>query len=244
MKPEKLIMASLRKADNDFDLIQNGDKIAVGISGGKDSSVLLYSLNFYKQISCKNFEVMGIYIDLGFGQENMNELIDYFNNIGVEIKIVPTQIADILNENRKNDKVECSLCSRLRKGALVNASKEYNCNKVAFGHHSDDAIETLFMNMIHGGRIATFSPNMELEGNDIKLIRPLIYAEEYDIARMSRNLNIPISKNVCPNEGHTQRAATKELLKDIYKQYPQAKNNFLVMIKNTENVELWDKNKS
>ena len=240
MKPIKRVLGCVRKADQDFSLIKDNDRIAVGISGGKDSSVLLYCLYLYKMFSKKNYEFCGIYIDLGFGQENMHQIVEYFAKLGVTVHIVPSQISDILDINRSADgRIECSLCSKLRKGALVNAAKELGCNKVAFGHHSDDAVETLFLNMIHGGRIATFKPNMLLERSGVYLIRPLVYAYEKDIARMCRELEIPVSKNKCPNEGYTDRTSMKFILEDLYKKYPEARNNFQLMLRNQEQLDIF-----
>ena len=241
MKAVKKVLGCVRKADQDYAMIHDGDKICVGISGGKDSSALIYSLNLYKQFSKKDFEVIGLYIDLGFGQENIETVIDYFKPLGVEIKVVPSQIYDILKLNTdKEGHIECSLCSKLRKGALINAAKELGCNKIAFGHHSDDAVETLFMNMIHGGRVATFKPNMLLERSGVWLIRPLVYAYESDITKMVKELEIPISKNSCPNAGHTERQATKDMLREIYHNYPEAKNNFQLMLRNQKQLDLFE----
>lgn len=239
MKPLKRVLGSLRKADEDYNLIEIGDSIAVGISGGKDSSVLLYCLYLYQKFSKKDFKIVGIYIDLGFGQKGMEEVQSFFNNFNIEIKTFPSQIYDILKLNTKKDgSIECSICSKLRKGALVNYAKELGCNKMAFGHHSDDAVETLFMNMIHGGRVSTFQPNMYLDRSGMILIRPLIYAYESDIARVCKELGMPISKNTCPNSGHTERQAIKDLLNQIYQNYPEAKNNFQLMLRNQEQLDL------
>ena len=240
MNPVKKVLGCFRKADNDYEMIENGDKIAVGVSGGKDSSVLIHCLHLYKMFSHKEFEVIGIYVDLGFGQEHIEKVVDYFKPYDVPIYIVKTQIYDILKLHLdKNDNIECSLCSKLRKGALVNAAKEYGCNKLALGHHSDDAVETLFMNMINGGRVATFKPKMLLERSGVTLIRPLVYAYENDISRMTTQLNIPVSKNVCPNNGHTERQAMKNMLKQLYKDYPSCKNNFQLMLRNQEQIDLF-----
>ena len=241
MKPIKKVLGCLRKADNDYGMIQDGDRIAVGISGGKDSSILLYCLYLYQMFSKKKYEFMGIYIDLGFGQENIPEITEYFARLGIRIETVPSQISEILDINRdKEGRIECSLCSKLRKGALVNAAKQFGCNKVAFGHHSDDAVETLFMNMIHGGRISTFDPNMLLERSGVYLIRPLVYAYEKDIARMARELEMPISKNKCPNEGYTERTAMKFMMEDLYKKYPEARNNFQLMLRNKKQLSIFE----
>lgn len=241
MRTLKKVLGSLRNADNDFDLIQDGDKIAVGISGGKDSSLLLYNLYLYKKFSQKNYEIIGIYADLNFNKNNnIDNLINYFAQYDIKIIKYQTQIYDILKIHQQNDgSLECSLCAKLRRGAIVNAAKEYGCNKLALGHHNDDAVETLFMNMIHGGRIATFQPKAFLEKSQITMIRPLIYAYEKDIENVCQQLAIPIISSECPNDGNTERQDMKDMLNDIYKKY-NCHDNFSLMLKNKKQLQLFD----
>ena len=149
-------------------------------------------------------------------------------------------IADILKRNLKNDAIQCSLCSKLKKGAVIKAAKQLGCNKVAFGHHGDDAIETLLLNMIYGGKIATFDPKMHLTREDITFIRPFIYAFESDLKKALKELDLPKIKSGCPNDGYTQRQNIKELLHKIYHTYPSAKENFLLSLHNKEQLNLFD----
>lgn len=245
MKPIKRVLGCVRKADEDFSLIEDGDRIAVGISGGKDSSVLLYCLNLYKRFSKKNYEICGIYIDVGFGQNDIGPVLEYFENLGIQMYNVPSNIKDILDLNLDDEgNIECYLCSRLRKGALVTKARELGCNKIALGHHNEDALETLFMNMIEGGRIATFQPNMHLSRRGLVQLRPLIYAYENDISRMCAELEIPVSKNRCPNDGYTERQKMKEMVLQLYKEYPQAKNNLQLSLRNIEQLSLLKPNKN
>lgn len=242
MKYMKKVLGALRKADNDYNLISDGDKICVGISGGKDSTTLLYCLKLYQMFSKKNYQIVPIYCHMGFSDNNINDLVDYLKTLDLELIIYPTKINDILQLNLdKNGKQECSLCSRLRKGAIINAAKEYGCNKLAFGHHNDDAVETLFMNMIHGGRIATFKPKTYLERSDITLIRPLIYAYESDIIKIANDLKFPIIKSGCKNDGNTEREEMKKLLNELYHKY-KCKDNFSLMLRNYSKVELFKPN--
>ncbi|MDI9540546.1 MAG: ATP-binding protein [Bacillota bacterium] len=235
----KKVLGCLRKADNDYNLISDGDKICVGISGGKDSSVLLYCLFLYQKFSQKRYQLIPIYCDMGFGENNIDELIEYFRKLNIEIIKYPTEIKDILQLHlTKDGKYECSLCSKLRKGAIVEAAKNYGCNKLAFGHHSDDAVETLFMNMIHGGRLATFLPDMYLSRMDINLIRPLIYAYESDISKTVNDLKIPIVNSGCSNDGNTERDNIKNLLENIYDIY-KCKENFQLMLRNYKKVQIF-----
>ena len=235
----KKVLGCLRKADNDYNLITDGDKICVGISGGKDSSVLLYCLYLYQKFSRKKYQLIPIYCDLGFGDNNINELIEYFRQFDLEIIIYSTQIKEILELHlTEEEKYECSLCSKLKKGAIIEAAKKYGCNKLAFGHHSDDAVETLFMNMIHGGRLATFLPDMYLSRMDINLIRPLIYSYESDISKTIKDLKIPIVKSNCINDGNTERENIKNLLENIYNIY-KCRENFQLMLRNYKKVQIF-----
>lgn len=240
MKSVKRVLGCLRKADNDYHLINDGDRICVGLSGGKDSSVLLYCLYLYQKFSKKQYDLMAIYCDLGFGNEGIDEIIEFFKDYDIPVYKQETDIAEILKLHKtSDDRLDCSLCAKLRKGAIINMAKQYSCNKLAFAHHHDDAAETLFMNMIHGGKIATFQPDTYLERMDIHLIRPLIYAFEKDIVKAREYLNIPVSKNLCGNDGVTERQAMKELLGSIYHKYPQARDNFELMLRNDKQLSLF-----
>ena len=239
----KKILAQIRKADSLFTLIEDNDKIAVGLSGGKDSSLLLYLLHLYKYLYentyHKTFDIVGIHIDLNFGEDDFSPLLEWFKQYPIEIVCESSQIKDILELNKHKDKIDCSLCSTLKKGAVIRKAKELGCNKVAFAHHGDDAIETLFLNMIYGGRIATFDPKMYLDNSDTTFIRPFCLSFESDIARTCKQLDIPIIKSGCPNDGYTQRQEIKELLHSIYHKYPQAKDNFLLSLYNKEQLNLF-----
>lgn len=244
----KKILAKIRKADELYSLIEDGDRIAVGISGGKDSTLLLYALHLYQYL-CKNslnknFEVIGIHIDLNFGEEDFKPLIDLFKKYNINYISEPSKIADILKINLKNDKIQCSLCSKLKKGAVIKTAKKYHCNKVAFAHHADDAIETLFLNMIYGGKLATFDPKMYLTNSKITFIRPLIKVYENEIIDAVKRLKLPKLKSGCPNDGYTKRQDIKELLASIYQQFPEAKDNFLLSLHNKKQINLFDLKKN
>ena len=242
----KKILSSIRKADQDYHLIDDGDVIGVGLSGGKDSSLLLYCLYLYqflaKNTFNKEFKIIGIHINLNFGEENFNILADWFKQYpAIPVHYEDSKIADILNLHLKNDTIQCSLCSKLKKGAVIKTAKELGCNKVAFGHHADDAIETLFLNMIHGGKIATFDPKMHLDNQNIDFIRPLCYAFEKDIKKACKDLGIPRIKSGCPNDGFTDRQNMKDMLHQLYHDYPIAKENFLLSLYNEKQINLWHK---
>lgn len=239
----KKILAQIRKADSMFNLIEDGDKIAVGLSGGKDSSLLLYSLYLYRFLYQntykKTFDIVGIHINLNFGEDDFKPLDEWFSNYPIEIVKEDSNIADILNLHLHNDKIDCSLCSTLKKGAVNRVANKLGCNKVAFAHHADDAIETLLMNMIYGGRIATFDPKMYLDNSGITFIRPFCMSFESDIKKTCKELEIPILKSGCPNDGYTKRQEMKEILHSIYHTYPSAKENFLLSLYNKEHCNLY-----
>ena len=226
-----------------FNLIEDKDKIAVGLSGGKDSSLLLYTLYLYKFLYentyHKTFDIIGIHMDLNFGEDDFSTLSDWFSEYPIEIVRVNSQIKDILELNLHNNKIDCSLCSTLKKGAVIKEAKKLGCNKVSFAHHADDAIETLVMNMIYGGRIATFDPKMYLDHSDVTFIRPFCMSFESDIAKTCKQLNIPVIKSGCPNDGYTKRQDIKDMLHKLYHEYPQAKENFLLSLYNQEQLNLY-----
>lgn len=239
----RIILASIKRADRDFNLINNGDKIAIGISGGKDSMLLLYALNLYKKFSKINFTIIPIHINLGFPNSCKEELKKYVESLGLELVIADgSTVFEILKEQQKLQKtphLPCSICSKMKKAIINKEAKKYSCNKVSFAHHASDAIETLFLNEIYGGRIATFSPKMFLEKEEITFIRPLIYIHESVIKRGVNELNIPVFKSGCPNDGYTKREDIKNILNSLYKEFPSAKDNFLTMLMNDSKIDLF-----
>lgn len=236
------ILRNIRKADQDYDMIQDGDRIAVGVSGGKDSMVLLTALHMYSKFPNKHFSVVGIHIKLGFPNMDFSEVVSFCDEKGIEFHMEDSQVYEILKKNPdKNGRIKCSLCSKFKKATVIDAAKTYGCNKTAFGHHSDDAVETLLMNAIHGGKIATFRPKMYLTNTKMMFIRPLIYCYESDILNAQANNDIPFVKSTCPNDGYTERQEVKELLLRFYEKYPMARSNFVYMLHNEEQVDLWHK---
>jgi len=237
------ILSTMRKADEMFSLIEDGDKIAIGISGGKDSSLLLYAMHLYqflaKNAFNKSFEILGIHINMNFGEDDISPLEKFFQENNIPFYKEDSKIADILSLNKKKGEIQCSLCSTLKKGAVIKAAKENGCNKIAFAHHADDAIETLFLNMIYGARINTFDPKMYLTSSNTTFIRPFSLTFENDILKTCKELNIPIIQSGCPNDGFTKRQEIKEMLHNIYHQFPGSKENFLLSLYNDSKVNLY-----
>ena len=234
------ILGDIRKADQDYHLIDDGDRIAVGVSGGKDSMVLLTALHMYSKFADRNFEVVGIHIKLGFPNMDFSEVVAFCRQQGITFYQYDSQVYEILKRNPdKEGNIECSLCSKFKKATVIDAAKKLNCTKVAFGHHSDDAVETLLMNAIHGGKLATFLPKMYMSRTDTTFIRPLVYSYESDILSALERNQIPFVKSTCPNDGYTERQAMKDMLQEFYRSYPMAQKNFIRMLYNEDQVELW-----
>lgn len=217
------MLSYLRRAVDDYHMIEPGDKIAVGISGGKDSAVLFQALIQLKRFYPIPFELVGITIDLGFDTKLQTDKIKEValkNNI--PYSVVETQIKEIVFDIRKEEN-PCSLCAKLRKGALMDAAKELGCNKVALGHHYDDVVETFFMKLFYEGNIGCFSPVTYLSRKDITQIRPLIFAPEWEIKSTAERLGLPVFKNPCPADGETKRQEIKDLISSLKKTYPDLK---------------------
>lgn len=243
MKSIRTVLACIRKADSTYNLIEHGDKIVVGLSGGKDSIVLTYCLHLYQKFSHTDFKIQPVTLNLGFPNFNPQPLVEFCRSLGMDLLVVDAtevyKILKIQQEKQNLKHLPCSICSRMKKAAINKVANEIGFNKVAFAHHADDAMETLLMNAIHGCRVATFSPKMHLEKADITFIRPLILTHESDIQRLVKEENLPVFDSHCPADKTTTREDVKQLLKIIYNQYPQAKENFLTMLSNYEQEDLW-----
>ncbi len=209
------IISSVRKAVEDYEMISEGDRIAVGISGGKDSLVLLGALASLSRYYPKKFTVLGLTLDMGYNLD-YTKIREYCESFGVEHKVKYTNIAEIIFDDRA-EKNPCSLCAKMRRGALNDFAIEKGCNKVALGHHNDDVLETFFLSMVYEGRINCFSPVTFLDRSGIYQIRPLIYAREGDIKGVLKRHDIPVLKNKCPADGNTKREEMKELIAHIDK---------------------------
>ncbi|WP_295087054.1 ATP-binding protein [Ruminococcus sp.] len=210
------ILGYMRKAIQEYGLINDGDRILVGISGGKDSLVLLQGLILLRRFIGINYEIVGVTLDMGF-KENASDFSPVevlCNSQGVEYHVIPTQIGEIVFDIRKEPS-PCSLCARMRRGALHDAANNLGCNKVALGHNYDDAVETFIMNLFTEGRIGCFAPSTYLTHKKVTVIRPLVLAPEKEIRRAARRNQLPVVKSVCPADGHTNRQKTKDFIADM-----------------------------
>lgn len=221
MKLQQLLSYT-RKAVDDYRMIQPGDKIAVGISGGKDSLALLYALAGLRRFYPNPFTLCAITVDLGFGAFDLSGIEKLCAELEVPYYIQKTEIGDVIFNIRKESN-PCSLCAKLRKGAFNDKAKELGCNKSAYAHHKDDVVETMLLSLLYEGRYGCFSPVTYLDRSDITLIRPLIYVEEADITGFQKKYGLPVQKNPCPADGYTRRAYAKELVKQLEKENKGAK---------------------
>ena len=233
------ILGYLRRAVQEFDLIQNGDRIAVGISGGKDSLVLLAALRDFQKFGLLDYTLVGITLDPQFGgiPTDYSAAAAFCEQLGVEYHLIPTQIGHIVIDVRKESS-PCSLCAKMRRGALHDQAKAFGCNKLALGHHNDDAIETFLMNLFIEGRIGCYAPKSYLSHKDLTLIRPLSFAPERDIVHAAK-LNVPeIVKSRCPVDGHTMRETMKTFIREQEKQNPGFKTRVFGAMRRA-NVDGW-----
>lgn len=220
----KRILGQVRKAVQDFDMIREGDRLAVGVSGGKDSLTLLLALRKLMDFYPKRFELEAVTVNMGLGDFDLSPVRKLCGEIGVNYTVEDTLIGRIVFEVRK-EKNPCSLCANLRRGALNNAAKKLNCNKVALAHNRDDVIETLLMSAFYEGRIHTFSPVTYLARTQLHVIRPLIYVEEKQIKAAVKKQNLQIVHNPCKANGSTKRQYFKQLLLDMSKDNREVKSN-------------------
>lgn len=223
------VLSYVRRALDDYHMIQENDKIAIGISGGKDSLTLLYALHGLKRFYPIPYDIHAVTVDLGFQNLNLEKIKELCHELQVEYSIIKTDIAQVIFEERKETN-PCSLCAKMRKGALNQSIKDVGCNKVAYAHHKDDVVETMLMSLIYEGRFHTFSPVTYLDRMDLTVIRPLIYMNEADVIGFVNKHDVPVVKSPCPADGHTKREYIKKLLQQINFENPGVKERMFTAI--------------
>lgn len=233
----KRIFREVRKANSKYHMIDSGDKIAVGLSGGKDSAALLFFMSNLQKYTPVDFDLLPIYLDLGLGADTQG-ISDLCASLELPLLIEETQIAQVVFEARQ-EKNPCSLCSTLRRGALNRIAKNQGCNKVALGHHADDVVDTMFISMIFTGRYQLFKPVTYLDRMDITVIRPLIYVTERDIESFIDSVGFKAVKNPCPVDGYTMREEMNKMVADIEARFPGARKRILTSIENVDQDSFW-----
>ena len=214
---------TVRRAVDDYRMIQAGDRVAVGVSGGKDSMILLLALDCLRKYYPEPFELEAVTIELGFEGMDFAPVRELCEKLSIPYTCVRTDIKEIVFDVRKEDN-PCSLCAKMRRGALNNVLRERDLNKLALGHHFDDAVETYMMSLLFEGRISCFQPVTFLDRSGVTQIRPLIYAGEQKITNLARELNVPIVENPCPEDKGSKRYEIKQLLRTMSAQYPDMKS--------------------
>lgn len=225
------LLSLTRKAVDEYNMIEEGDRIAIGISGGKDSLTLLYALSGLRRFYPKHFEIEAITVNIGFEGFNTDAIAALCEELGVHYTMIKTDIAEVVFNIRKEEN-PCSLCAKMRKGAFNDKAKELGCNKSAYAHHKDDVIETALMSLIYEGHFYCFSPVTYLDRMDITLIRPLIYVEECDVIGFKNLYNLPVEKNPCPADGYTKREYVKQLIRQLEKENPGVRDRLFNSVTN------------
>ncbi len=234
------LLSLTRKAVDEYKMIDSGDKIAVGISGGKDSLTLLYALAELRRFYPNKFEVCAVTVDLGFPEFDTTGIAELCKKLNVSYTVVNTEIYDIVFNQRKESN-PCSLCAKMRKGSLNEAILKLGCNKVAYGHHKDDVVETLMLSLIYEGRVNTFRPVTFLDRTGITAIRPLLYIDEADVIGFANKMSLPVMGKKCPADGNTKREYVKQLLTDINRDNPGVKDRMFTAIERSP-LGGWQKN--
>lgn len=236
MKLQQLLSYT-RRAIDDYNMINDGDRIAVGISGGKDSLALLYAFHGLKRFYPNHFDIEALTVDLGFGIQDFSAVESVCQSLNINYTVIKTDIAKVVFE-LKREESPCSLCAKMRKGALNETAKKLNCNKVAYAHHKDDIVETMLLSLIYEGRFHSFSPVTYLNRSNITVIRPMIYVDEYCVTAFAKKYNLPVAKNPCPVDGHTKREYAKNLIKKLSSENPGCKDRMFHAITNG-NIKGW-----
>lgn len=234
------LLSLMRRAINDFDMIHSGDKIAVGVSGGKDSLALLQLLCAYQKFSEHAFELCAVTVDMGFADSDFSPVERFCEELGVNYRREKTDIAEIIFDVRR-EKNPCSLCAKMRRGALNSVINEMGYNKLALGHHKNDVVDTFMLSLMFEGRLSTFQPVSYMSRSDVTLIRPLVYVSEREIAGLAKTL--PVCKNPCPANKRSQREEMKKLLKDVAVKYPDVSDRIANAVMHPDRYNLWGMNK-
>lgn len=230
MKQQKLL-SLIRQAIEDYNMIEDGDRIAVGVSGGKDSLTLLHAMKLLQSFYPKEFELFAITCNVGFEGMEFSSVADFCRSLEVPYEQVDTQIAEIVFQENKDER-PCSLCAKLRKGAMYKRLGELGINKIAYAHNKDDFIETALMSLIYEGRFYAFPPVTVLPEAGVTVIRPMMYVPERGVANFVTSQGMKVVKNTCPVDGSTKREYAKQLMEQINRDTPGAKERIMHAIVN------------
>ncbi len=236
----KRVLGCIRRADERYQMIQSGDNVLIGVSGGKDSLLLMEAMTLYRRFSYTDFNVRAVMLDLGLKQHDFSKLYAFAERSGIEFEVSHTDIGKVVFEWRE-ERSPCALCAKLRRGALNTYAVEHGCNKVALGHNREDVIETFFMSLLYEGRINTFAPVTYLSRRDVTVIRPLVFLPEKYALGVARARELPILPPNCDVAGHTKREEAKDLIKHLRTLSPDFEEKFMHALMTTETYGLWDR---
>ena len=236
----KRVLGSIRRADERYGMIKDGDKVLVGVSGGKDSLLLMEAMKLYQRFSYTKFEVCAALLELGLKDLDMSRIEDFARQVGMEFTVVKTDIGKVVFEYRQ-ERSPCALCAKLRRGALNTFAVEHGCNKVALGHNREDVIETFFMSLLYEGRINTFAPVTYLSRRNVTVIRPLVFLPERYALSLARKRELPILPPQCNIAGSTKREEAKNLIAHLCTLSPDFEEKFMHALSTTETYGLWDR---
>ena len=222
------LYAKTRRAVEEFNMIQDGDHIAVAISGGKDSLVMLHALAGLRRV--KKFTMSALLVDLGYPSFNTDKIAQLCDSLDVPFHRIVTNIGHVIFQERK-EKNPCSMCAKMRKGAINKKALELGCNKIAYGHHRDDFNDTLIMSMFNSGKLKTLEPEFSMSKTGLHLIRPLMYLKESEIIELAETMDLPIEKNPCPADGKTAREESKQLIASVKDKFPHSDDMLFTIIK-------------
>ncbi len=235
------VLSRVRAAVDDYGMIQDGDKIAVGVSGGKDSLLLLKALCDLRRFYSAKFEIVAITVDMRFNKQDgdFSKIQEMCNEYGIEYIIKPSDLYEIIFEVRKEEN-PCALCARMRRGILHDTAKQVGCNKIALGHHLDDAAETFMMNLLLESRVGCFAPVTYLSRRDITMIRPLVYVREREACAAAERLCLPVVESQCPANEQTKREDVKILLQQLSEQFGDVPERIVGAMQRA-NIDRWEK---
>ena len=236
----KRVLGSIRRADERYHMIHDGDKVLIGVSGGKDSLLLMEAMKLYQKFSYTKFEVCAAMLDLGLKQQDTSGIEALAERVGIDFTVVKTDIGKVVFEYRE-ERSPCALCAKLRRGALNTFAVEHGCNKVALGHNREDVIETFFMSLLYEGRINTFAPVTYLSRRNVTVIRPLIFLPERYALSIAHARNLPILPPNCDVAGSTKREEAKQLIAHLCTLSPDFEEKFMHALSTTETYGLWDR---
>lgn len=236
----KRVLGSIRRADERYGMIREGDRVLVGVSGGKDSLLLMEAMKLYQRFSYTKFEVCAALLDLGLKDLDMSGVEAFARQVGMEFTVVKTDIGKVVFEYRQ-ERSPCALCAKLRRGALNTFAVEHGCNKVALGHNREDVIETFFMSLLYEGRINTFAPVTYLSRRNVTVIRPLVFLPEKYALSLARKRELPILPPQCNIAGSTKREEAKRLIAHLCTLSPDFEEKFMHALSTTETYGLWDR---